>query len=248
MYLKKLEELSRYLVVNDSNSDEICRFLNFEIFGYLQSRAIYFAQLTNDGYLQPAGDFGFTKGSVDSWGAFSLTFDIPITAAVKQNTCIHVTSPEDLYAKYPLMKEVKNIDNDWASILAVPVHAYGVYSITSFKQPELDEVHEGFLRTVGQLASVAFSKSQMASRLRGKTGKVLSTSKKSELTSRQELIKKLILRGMTNVEIAQEIGYSDSLVRQETMAIYAALNVSGRKELLENSGGGGGGVVKKFAA
>jgi DNA-binding CsgD family transcriptional regulator len=240
VFLKKLEELSRYLVVNDSNSDEICRFLNFEIFGYLQSRAIYFAELTNDGCLQPTGDFGFTKGSVDSWGAFPLTFDIPITAAVKQNSCIHVKSPDDLYAKFPAMRQVKNIDHEWASIVAVPIHAYGVYSITSFKQPELDEVHEGFLRTVGQLASVAFSKSQMANRLRGKTGKVLSSQRKSELTSRQELIKKLILRGLTNSEIGAEIGYSDSLVRQETMAIYAALNVSGRKELLENSGGGGG--------
>jgi DNA-binding NarL/FixJ family response regulator len=40
-------------------------------------------------------------------------------------------------------------------------------------------------------------------------------------------------KGFTNPAIAAEIGYSESLVRQETMAIYSLLDISGRKELLE---------------
>ena len=50
--------------------------------------------------------------------------------------------------------------------------------------------------------------------------------------SDDNLIKVWIEKGMTNSEIAQEIGYSESLVRHETIEIYAKLNVSGRKELL----------------
>jgi DNA-binding NarL/FixJ family response regulator len=38
--------------------------------------------------------------------------------------------------------------------------------------------------------------------------------------------------GYTNIAIANEIGFSDSLVKQETMTIYSLLNISGRKELL----------------
>ena len=52
---------------------------------------------------------------------------------------------------------------------------------------------------------------------------------------RQMLIKKLIENGYTNIAIANEIGYSESLVKQETMAIYSALNIAGRKELLKFS-------------
>ncbi len=238
MFLQKLEEVSRYMVVNDSSADEVCRFLNFQVFNYLESRAIYFAELTNDGCLQPVGNFGFAKGVVDTWGAFPLTFDIPMTAAVRQDSLIHVKSSEDLYKKYPVMKQVEKIDHDWTSILAIPVHAFGVYTITSFKQPELDEVHERFLRTVGQLACVALMKQRLLNRIGSRGARINAPTQKGQLTQRQEQIKKLILRGLTNTEIAQEIGYSDSLVRQETMAIYASLNVSGRKELLENSGGG----------
>jgi len=46
----------------------------------------------------------------------------------------------------------------------------------------------------------------------------------------------LIEDGYTNIAIANEIGYSESLVKQETMTIYSILNISGRKALREHSG------------
>ena len=55
------------------------------------------------------------------------------------------------------------------------------------------------------------------------------------LSERQKLIKSLIIKGFTNGQIAREIGYSESLVRHESIAIYAELKVTGRKELIENS-------------
>ena len=194
MYLKKLESLSRYLILNESNKADVCRFLNFEIFDYLECRAVYFANLSQDGCLQPIADFGFTKGSIDTWGAFPLTFEIPITAAVRQNSCIYVESPEDLYAKFPAMKNVEQIDHEWKSIIAIPVHAFGVFSLTSFKAPKKDAEHERFLRTVGQLASVALTKCDLIEQL-NKRGKRVSPKapKGAELTERQRIIKDLIL-------------------------------------------------------
>ena len=40
---------------------------------------------------------------------------------------------------------------------------------------------------------------------------------------------------MTNKEIADAIGYSESLVRHETMIIYKKLRVEGRSQLRESS-------------
>lgn len=235
MYLRKLEELSRYLTLHESNRDDMCRFLNFEIFNYLECRAVYFAQLTQEGSLRPVADFGFSKGAVESWGEFPLTFEIPITSAVRQNSCIYVDSPDDLYSKFPVMKQVDKIDHEWNSIMAVPIHAFGVYSITSYGKPKKDAEHERFLRTVGQLASVALSKCHLIEKLQGsKVRSVPTAGGKQQLTERQKVIKDLILRGLTNVQIATEIGFSESLVRQETISIYAALKVSGRKELLQS--------------
>lgn len=53
-----------------------------------------------------------------------------------------------------------------------------------------------------------------------------------ELTKRQAIILDLIREGKTNSKISEEIGFSDSLVKQETILIYKKLGVSGRKELL----------------
>jgi DNA-binding NarL/FixJ family response regulator len=52
-----------------------------------------------------------------------------------------------------------------------------------------------------------------------------------QLTARQSEILALMKNGLTNDEIALKIGYSASLVKQETMLIFSKLGVSGRKNL-----------------
>lgn len=42
----------------------------------------------------------------------------------------------------------------------------------------------------------------------------------------------MIKEQKTNAAIASELGYSESLIRQETIIIYRKLGVSGRKDLL----------------
>jgi len=61
------------------------------------------------------------------------------------------------------------------------------------------------------------------------------TSELQPLTQRQEKILELLRAGKTNKSIAQNIGYSESLVRHETMIIYKKLRVEGRHELREEA-------------
>ncbi len=55
------------------------------------------------------------------------------------------------------------------------------------------------------------------------------TSKK--LSPRQLLIHKMMVTGKTNRQIATDLSYSVSLIRQETMSIYLKLGIDGRKEI-----------------
>lgn len=52
-----------------------------------------------------------------------------------------------------------------------------------------------------------------------------------DLSERQSLILKKIREGSTNSQIADWLGYSESLIRQETIAIYQKLGVDGRVDL-----------------
>ena len=51
------------------------------------------------------------------------------------------------------------------------------------------------------------------------------------LTDRQLVIAGLLERGFNNAQIGTEIGYSESLIRQETVAIYRKLQVTGRQAM-----------------
>jgi len=51
------------------------------------------------------------------------------------------------------------------------------------------------------------------------------------LTDRQLVIAGMLERGYSNSQIGLEIGYSESLVRQETVSIYKKLNVTGREAM-----------------
>lgn len=68
-----------------------------------------------------------------------------------------------------------------------------------------------------------------------KTQKIskLPSHTKSELTSRQEIVISRLKEGKTNREIARELGFSESLIRQETIIIYSKLGISGRKDFFK---------------
>ncbi|NDA80528.1 MAG: hypothetical protein EBX92_05280 [Actinobacteria bacterium] len=53
------------------------------------------------------------------------------------------------------------------------------------------------------------------------------------LTERQDLILAMIKNQMTNKAMAIRMGYSESLIRQESMAIYKKLGILGRKEIVK---------------
>lgn len=56
-----------------------------------------------------------------------------------------------------------------------------------------------------------------------------------ELTTRQARILELIKENRTNASIASILGYSESLIRQETIIIYRKLGVDGRRELKKST-------------
>jgi DNA-binding CsgD family transcriptional regulator len=57
------------------------------------------------------------------------------------------------------------------------------------------------------------------------------------LTARQNEILEMIKDLLTNSMIANRIGYSESLVRRETIIIYAKLGVRGRKDIVNRATG-----------
>ena len=58
----------------------------------------------------------------------------------------------------------------------------------------------------------------------------VDTALLSNLTPRQRKIFKLMIEKKTNKEIADQIGYSTSTIKQETISIYEILGLRGRED------------------
>ena len=91
-----------------------------------------------------------------------------------------------------------------------------------------------YFKAVGAILSFyEFRDSQSDTRLITKS-KLQKSLLGQNLTPRQFEILELIGKRNTNAQIADVLGYSESLIKQESMIIYAKLGVSGRQEILHS--------------
>jgi len=236
MYLGRIEKFAHFLVRPQVTIPEVCKFLVLETFSEYKSSALFATEITDDGYLTPVGSFGLNPKSIQSWGNIPLNQDLPFTEAVKTNSML-VVKPNEVFETFPALKNFTNISDDWDSHLICPVIPFGVFSLTLRSVPEVETEFELFVRTAFALAAFHFMRANVRIPAYSPKNKKIQGKRAGQLTLRQQMIKDLMQKGLTNAEIAEQIGYSESLVRHETMEIYAVLNISGRKELLDNSGG-----------
>jgi DNA-binding CsgD family transcriptional regulator len=236
MFLKQVGELTSFLTGSTKTIEEISKFLVFKTFSQYSPTALYIAEITEDGYLSPTGGFGFEKTTIANWGRFPLTTHIAITDSVRNDRCIVIDSVEEFFERYPIVSELGDFSTDWGAVMAWPMLPYGVgFSFLQIAPTNSDEF-EDFLRLVGAVVTLYLLGQSYASpvpEFRGTRSKKIAPT---VLSPRQKVILAMLSKGATNSEIALEVGYSESLIRQETIEIYRILGVSGRKELISAAG------------
>jgi DNA-binding NarL/FixJ family response regulator len=87
-----------------------------------------------------------------------------------------------------------------------------------------NEESRNFLETVSGLMGL-----QISSLRRTRLSVEQDSSVWNLLNSRQHKIVSMMSEGKTNYQIAYELGYSESTIRQDTIKIYEILGVPGRK-------------------
>jgi DNA-binding CsgD family transcriptional regulator len=200
---------------------------------------VYVGRLDNDGVIRTEAAFGYSL-EVDVMNVVTpLELDRPMPDALR-NRRVVVGNKEDILQTYrgylPL-----DIRSPWVSTAAVPT--LGNIAFVFRLQCAIDskEFAEVYFRIVGALLSFYnFESARAKNRVFDgvKASRKIENSriqKGTPLTERQELIIELIQSQKTNSQIAHLLGYSESLIRQETIIIYQKLGVSGRRELIEIS-------------
>ena len=230
MHAEKILAFSDFLARPPKSYNEIAQFLVMNTFSEEKFLTVYLGELTETGVVCVLGGFGWDAIEYASFEDLPIQTKLPITDAIRANEVLIVKHDDDLKIEYPLMAEV-NTSVEWLSGVVIPVYPIGGMALYSAKEITLSESMEVFFVAIGSLLGL------YASRLPSSLAAVAANVKQKidlpqiPLTDRQFVIAGLLEQGFNNAQIAEEISYSESLIRQETVAIYRKLQVTGRKAM-----------------
>ena len=232
-------DLVRFLMVRPT-IEQIAQHLVLRILAPMHPRGILISLCSPDGTLHLAGSFGFGPGVVTPFEHLSLWEASPLSESVRTGEPLIVASAEDMQRRYPwLVTDAMPASPLAAWPLNLPNERVGVVEV--FFGSDLDEGQVS--RELGGIAAVLAlylsligSAQQSGPRATDSAATVTALPERdgaprpSQLSERQLQILTLKAAGLTNTQIALRVGYSESTVRQETMAIYRYFGVGGRRD------------------
>lgn len=191
---------------------------------------LYIGELIETGAVCALGGFGWTSEEYSAFLDIPIHEKYPLTDAIRSKKIIEVSNDAAFAENYPLMS-AHTISAAWDSGIAIPAHPIGGIALYSSKEIVLDSISEVFFMAVGSLLGLYASRLPLALVEVALKVKDKIDLPQVPLTDRQLVIAGMLERGFNNAQIGLEIGYSESLVRQETVAIYRKLQVTGRQAM-----------------
>jgi hypothetical protein len=227
---EKILALSNYLAMSPKSYNDISQFLVMNTFSEMKVSCIYLGELIETGYVCAIGGFGWTVKEYEAMTDLPIQDKFPVTDAIRANQVVVIENEPKFLRDFPLMGNF-SFSGTWITGIAIPAYPIGGMALYSTIKFNLDEETKLFLVAIGSLLGL------YASRLPVELVKVALDAKQKldlpqiPLSDRQLVIAGLLERGFNNAQIGIEIGYSESLVRQETVVIYRKLQVTGRQAM-----------------
>ena len=228
--MENVGQFIAFIQREDPNISELCQFAVMRSFNFMYASALFGARLDTDGAVVPIGQFGFSPDLMKSWDNTHISDSYPTTDALKTNNIVWVADQSDWQRDYPQLT-ARALEIDCKTFIAWPITIAGSYmSVLGLclkksiaPTPELISYFE----TIGGLFALQLSKSDYATAT-PETIKIVAQL--NLFTRRQREIIQLVADGLTNTQIGNELGFSESTIRQETMRIYEILGATGRAD------------------
>ena len=234
--LESLIEMANYLTAAPRNFHEIAKHIALVTFADEYVQAIYIGLLEPDGSVHEVGRFGYSASDVEASITIPFRQSTPIRKVMKEKRALIYYNTPQLANEFPDNHRYPSPPK-WQSLLVIPIDDFGVLAIYFENRVEANPTQQLHWQMIGSLISLHISLSRKSAEENFNLNHETTDHSDTTMTERQLVILKMIERGLTNAQIAQEVGYSESLIRQETVQIFRKLKVSGRKEILNNSNG-----------
>lgn len=243
--MKELAELGVHLAAGIPSLNKVCQFLVLRSITTGQPTAAQILQLDSDGEIYVAGSFGRAPqfkpmNLVESRSLFS--------ESILGNTVLQSGGSKNFMSTVLKKKGIPELDPSFTfeSSLIAPIVFRGALILYFDEKIHQSEEDDFFLLAVGSMLALHISRLTEASVYLDSNGtKSVQDSDDAierigngnilrgdrALTHRQDVILEALKRGKTNKEIAEDLDFSESLIRQETVQIYRKLGITGRKQL-----------------
>ncbi len=228
-YLERINSIAEFLA-RTPHPDQTVDFLSAHISPIDEVVITYRAIVDSEGMIRCENIQGFSKDELITKTTFHLSENRPLTVAARSQK-ITWAEFETVLEEFPDFVSYEK-HTPWQAILIIPVGLTRVYGFSFPTNHRRREGFNGYIEAISSILKVY----EVAWDLKSKRGAqtYIDESEIQPLSSRQEQILEGIKRGLTNKEIALAIGYSESLVRHETIIIYRKLRVEGRHQLRES--------------
>jgi DNA-binding NarL/FixJ family response regulator len=235
MFYRELAEVANNLNDERLDIDELLQSFCLRDIAARRLLASFFLQVSQEGKLELLGFFGASPDSVGlTEQSLSVFSDHPAASSIRTNSMVWVSWKPEIVADFSTKLE----------LVAWPIHssARTVGALLTLMESkaagdeEVIECLEAFSEVVGSalVRKLDISPKNGNNRIsHNQTSAAPANNHGKPLTERQLLILKLIAEGRTNGDIADALGYSESLIRQETIRIYASLGCNGRSDATE---------------
>ncbi len=234
--MNSISDLSLYLARPEVTPSLLSQYLALKTLAPIAANQIFISQLHPDGMVRPVDSFGYSEEQMQGWKEYPLSENLPVSDAIRNDQLVWLADRDDWERDYP---ELAKYPGELSSqtfiaisidIFGAPAGALGIMSNSQVHPtPELIS----FVAAIGGMVGLYLSRishgrfSQVSRVNMGANGEFLSP--------RQMRILDLMAQSYTNPQIAKELGFSESTVRQETMRIYQILQVSGRKDAIKEA-------------
>lgn len=237
--MKELEIISDFTIFLRNKGltiQDICQYLvtvSLKDYGFY---CAVFAEIQKNGQVRVTSHFGADPEDIDAWQDMDFEIKTPVNDCLRENRIVWINTLPHYSQDYELLNSLPT-DHQLKTLVAFPLrgssHLLGAISILSSKKIELDTEIELLIKGLCHMTALRMeigskSKSKLTDFQNGKSS--IYNGNLMTLTPRQKKILEMLIAKKTNKEIADQLIYSVSTIKQETIAIYEKLGLRGRED------------------
>lgn len=206
--------------------DQLVAYLSANICPFGELTGVGTATLDSDGFVRVQSRFGFSD-SLPVPPPVHISADNPSVKAL-QELRMQIFEMNQLHDRHRDIPDTVRKDSEYVISVVIPVSHTKIYGFAFQRDIRIFNEYLPYLEFISSI----LSHWENVNSLQMKSTLSRPMLMDEELTPRQKEIVILIRQGKTNSSIAVILGFSESLIRQETITIYRKLGVSGRRDLI----------------